>query len=273
MGNNQPIGILDSGVGGLTVVKEIFRQLPHEEVIYFGDSARLPYGPRPAHEVIQFTLEIVRFLQTHQVKMIVIACNTATAMALEAVKKEVDLPVIGVIRAGSVAAIKSSKTGKIGVIGTDGTISSGAYEKCLTKINSQLEVNSLACPALVPLVENGSSSDEEIRKIVKDALSPLKNIEMDSLILGCTHYPIISDYIQKEIGDHVKLLSSAEETAREVSTLLNYQSVLAANDRIPNHRYYTSGDQTHFKKVAEKWLERQIDVHQIQLDLLLKSHS
>jgi len=222
MENNQPIGILDSGVGGLTVVKEIFRQLPHEEVIYFGDSARLPYGPRPAEEVVQFTMEIVDFLINFHVKMIVIACNTATALALEKVKKEIDIPVVGVIRPGSVAAIKNTKTGKIGIIGTDGTIKSGAYEKCLSKINPKLVIKSQACPALVPLVENGNYSDKEIRNIVSNALTPIKGYDIDALILGCTHYPLISSYIQEVVGEQVKLLSSAEETAREVSTILHF---------------------------------------------------
>ncbi len=265
MGNNQPIGILDSGVGGLTVVKEVFRQLPHEEIIYFGDSARLPYGPRPAEEIKQFTHEIVHFLLDYHVKMIVIACNTATAVALETVKKEVDIPVIGVIRPGSVAAIKNTKTGKIGVIGTDGTIKSGAYEKSLTKINPKLKIESQACPTLVPLVEEGNHSEEEIRKIVLDALKPIKKFDMDALILGCTHYPIISEYIQEVVGPHVKLLSSAEETAREMSTVLHYQCLLADNANIPSHHFFTSGNKKQFKQIAESWLGKHINVEQVDI--------
>ncbi|OEF99987.1 glutamate racemase [Vulcanibacillus modesticaldus] len=265
MDRHQPIGILDSGVGGLTVVKEIFRQLPHEEVIYVGDTARCPYGSRPIDEVKQFTLEIVDFLLKYNVKMIVIACNTATSFALDAVKEKVKIPVVGVIRPGSLAAIKNTKTGKIGVIGTEGTILSGAYQKALNQINPNLTVTSLACPTLVPLVEDGSQSEETIKKVVKQALKPILNHDFDSLILGCTHYPIISEYIQEVVGNEVMLLSSAEETAREVSMILHYQDLLASHINKPSHRFFTTGDKKHFKQIGEKWLQQEINVEHIDL--------
>jgi len=266
MRREEPIGVLDSGVGGLTVVKEIFRQLPNENVIYFGDTARCPYGPRPAKQVEQFTIEIVQYLMSYEVKMIVIACNTATAAALETVKAMVDIPVIGVIRPGSIAAIKNTKAGKIGVIGTEGTVNSGAYEKTLKEINNDLSVVSHACPTLVPVVEDGNYSEEEIRKIVKESIAPIAKRDIDSLILGCTHYPIISDYIQEAIGENVKLLSSAEETAREVSTILHYQGMIATSNQLPEHRFFSTGNKQHFKQIAEKWLGKKIDVEHVDIN-------
>ncbi|MFV9511103.1 glutamate racemase [Tepidibacillus sp. LV47] len=265
MEEQNAIGILDSGVGGLTVVKEVFRQLPREKIIYFGDTARCPYGPRPAEEVKKFTLEIVDFLLTQNVKMIVIACNTATAAALNEVKKKVKIPVVGVIRPGSLAAIKHTRTGEIGVIGTEGTIQSGAYEKTLKQINPNLNITSYACPTLVPLVESGIEDETMIRQVVKEALQPILNQKMDSLILGCTHYPLISQYIQEVVGEQVKLLSSAEETAREVSTILHYQNLLNQTENHPKHLFYTTGDVDHFKQIAEKWLGRTIEVTHIDL--------
>lgn len=262
---DKPIGILDSGLGGLTVVKEVLRQLPNEEIIYFGDNFRCPYGPRPSEEVKQFTLEIVEFLLKYDVKMIIIACNTATSAALETVRELVDIPVIGVILPGSLTAIKKTKTGKIGVIGTLGTIASGLYEKTLSNINPNLEITSLACPTLVPLVEDGPHSDETIRAVVKEALSPIIDKEMDSLILGCTHYPIISDYIQEVMGDEVNLLSSAEETAREASAILHYHNMMANPNSNPKHIFYTTGDVQQFRNVGEKWLNRNIDVIHVDI--------
>lgn len=260
----KPIGILDSGVGGLTVVKEIFRQLPNEKVIYFGDTARCPYGPRDPGEVRKFTLEIIEFLLKFDVKMIIIACNTATAAALEDVKELVSIPVIGVIQPGSLAAIKKTKTGKIGVIGTEGTVISGAYERTLNNINPSLAITSLACPTLVPIVEDGNQDEKTIRAAVKDALIPILDKEMDSLILGCTHYPLISDYIQEIMGKDVYLLSSAEETAREASAILHYHNILGPNNN-PEHYFFTTGDENHFKQIGEKWLEKEINVKHVAL--------
>ncbi|WP_339059971.1 glutamate racemase [Tepidibacillus marianensis] len=270
MEEQKAIGILDSGVGGLTVVKEVFRQLPREKVIYFGDTKRCPYGPRSPEEIKKFTLEIVDFLIEQNVKMIVIACNTATAAALQEVKQRVNIPVIGVIRPGSLSAIKHTKTGEIGVIGTEGTIKSGAYEKTLKQISPKLTITSHACPTLVSLVENGIEDQKVIREVVKEALESIVNQKMDSLILGCTHYPLISEYIQEVVGNQVKLLSSAEETAREVSTILHHQNLVNQLDEEPQHYFYTTGDIANFKSIAEKWLVRKIDVTQIDLSKLNK---
>ncbi len=263
---NQPIGILDSGLGGLTVVKEILKQLPDEQLIYVGDTARCPYGPRSKEEVQKFTFEIVDYLLSFNVKSIVIACNTATAYTLENVKNKVNVPVVGVIRPGSIAAIKSSKLGRIGVIGTQGTISSGAYENTLKQINHNLEIIGVACPTLVPLVEeNGRHSNDYIMKVVNEALAPLHGHNIDSLILGCTHYPIISEYIQQVVGSNVVLISSAEETAKELTTILQKKNLTNNKKTGFNNRFFTTGDKRTFKQIGEKWLGIDIDVEHINL--------
>lgn len=255
----DPIAILDSGVGGLTVVKEVMRQLPQEKIIYFGDTSRAPYGPRPAEEVRLFTKQIVDYLIQFQPKMIVIACNTATAVALEDIRASVSIPVLGVIQPGARAAIKMTRSHVIGVIGTEGTIHSGAYAYALHDISPSLEVISLACPRLVPLVESGLFIEEETRTVVRESLAPLKNTpEMDCLILGCTHYPFLSEIISQEMGPNVSLISSAVETARDISAILNYKGWLAKSDTMPVHQFFCSGNPDTFKRIAELWLHEQI---------------
>jgi glutamate racemase len=267
--SNHAIGILDSGVGGLTVVKEVFRQLPRETVVYFGDTRRCPYGPRSTEEVRQFTLEIVHFLMRFPLKALVIACNTATAAALELIREQVDIPVLGVIEPGARAAIKASKNGRIGVIGTQGTIQSAAYEKTLKRIHPDLYVVSHACPALVPLVESGVGPTEQAYRIVETSLAPMKGQDVDSLILGCTHYPLIADLIGKVMGEQVTLISSAEETARELSVVLNHKRLLAESKQPAGqftHQFFTSGEPEGFRRIAERWLGMPIKVEQAELE-------
>lgn len=260
MNLDQPIGVIDSGVGGLTVARELMRQLPKEEIIYLGDTIRCPYGPRPESEVVQFTLEMVDFLMKKKIKLLVIACNTATAFTLDLLKEKLDIPVIGVIQPGARAAIKVTKTNRVAVIGTEGTIKSRAYPKALQQISSKLSVSDLACPAFVPLVESGNFSREKIEKEVRDSLAPLKNHQgLDTLILGCTHYPIIADPIQKEMGSDVQIISSGEETAREVSTILSYQQIGYKGDRLPEHVFYTTGDPELFARIANQWMDDPVD--------------
>jgi glutamate racemase len=256
----QAIAVLDSGVGGLTVVKEVMRQLPREKIMYFGDTARTPYGPRPAEEVIRFTREIVDFLIQYQPKMIVIACNTATAVALDDIRSRVDLPVVGVIHPGARAAIGRSKSGVIGVIGTEGTIKSGAYESALRRLSPHVEVVSRACPAFVPLVEDGNFHSDETLRVVTASLSPLHMGSMDCLILGCTHYPFLSDTISEVMGPDVSLINSAEETAREISTILQESNQLAGRDEVPVHRFFCSGEPWKFQKIAQAWLGQEISL-------------
>jgi glutamate racemase len=256
----QPIAILDSGVGGLTVAKEVMRQLPREKIIYFGDTARAPYGPRPAEEVIHFTREIVDYLIQFQPKMIVIACNTATAFALEDIRSRVDVPVVGVIHPGARAAINRTQSGYIGVIGTDGTIRSRAYEYALKQLSPHIEAISLACPKLVPLVEQGNFRSEETRQTVNESLQPLFRTPIDTLILGCTHYPFLAETISEAMGRQITLISSAEETARDISTILQVKSRLALGTVIPVHQFYCSGEPKLFKSIAERWLNEQIEL-------------
>lgn len=256
----QPIAILDSGVGGLTVAKEVMRQLPQEKIIYFGDTARTPYGPRTAQEVIYFTHQIVDYLLQFHPKMIVIACNTATAVALEEIRDRLPIPVVGVIHPGARAAIKTTRTQMVGVIGTEGTINSNAYVHALKQISPQIHVVSQACPSFVPLVEKGLFAAEQTIRIVEDSLSEFREVPMDCLILGCTHYPFLADIISSVMGPGVALISSADETAREISTILYHKEILATSDAVPVHQFFCSGDPSMFKIIAQAWLNEQIKV-------------
>ncbi|OPA81089.1 glutamate racemase [Paenibacillus selenitireducens] len=254
----QAIAILDSGVGGLTVVKEVMRQLPREKIIYFGDTARAPYGPRSSEEVTLFTQQIVEYLIQFQPKMIVIACNTATAVALEDIRAMVNVPVVGVIHPGARAAINATETGFIGVIGTEGTIRSGAYPQALREISPHIEVISEACPQFVPLVEKGMFRDEITRDTVRETLRHLRSKPIDCLILGCTHYPFLMDPISEVMGPRVKLISSADETAREISTILHQYGQLAKADEEPVHHFFCSGEPRIFQQIAQDWLKEHL---------------
>lgn len=261
---NCPIGCLDSGFGGLTVVKEMMRQLPRENLIYVGDNARCPYGSRDLNEVKMFTFEIMDFLMSQQVKMIVIACNTATAACLPEARERYPVPVLGVITPGSRAAISVSKTGCIGVIGTEVTISSDAYTRELHRINPRLQVVSHACPPFVPIVEEDRIRDPETQTIVNKYLEPFKQSNMDTLILGCTHYPLLSPVIQKAVGSQVQLISSAEETAREASTILAERDLLNDRNVEADYTFYTTGSVERFHTIGERWLGFPIHVEEIE---------
>jgi glutamate racemase len=255
---NRAIGVIDSGIGGLTVVKEMLRQLPKEEILYIGDTARCPYGPRPQHEVRQYTWEMINYLLDREIKMLVIACNTATAVVLEEARNKLKIPVVGVIHPGAISALKVTKNDHVGVIGTIGTINSDAYKTTLLSINNEIKVESLACPLFVPLVESGIFEGEEVYEIVSKSLQPLRKTAIDTLILGCTHYPLLSNVIQEVMGDKTEIISSGDETAREVSALLYHKQLLYTGNRIPNHTFYTTGEETHFKNFAQGWLETTI---------------
>ncbi len=256
----QAIAVLDSGVGGLTVVKEVMRQLPQEKVIYFGDTARSPYGPRPAEEVRTFTRQIVDYLIQFNPKMIVIACNTATAVAIEDIRSRVSVPVLGVISPGARAAIKTTRSGVIGVIGTDGTIRSNAYVHALRSIAPSIQVYSEACPLLAPFVEKGLFEPHEADAVVEQSLRKLVGKPIDCLILGCTHYPFLAQAIAKVMGPNVTLISSADETAREISAILSHRRMLAEPGALPIHQFFCSGETEVFKKIAESWLKDQLSI-------------
>ncbi len=264
---NRPIGVIDSGVGGLTVAIEIMRQLPHETIYYIGDTARCPYGPRPVEEVKQFTWEMTRYLLRYDIKMLVIACNTATAAVLDEIREALDIPVIGVIHPGARAAIKMSKHFRIGVLGTLGTIKSRAYEKALHSINKNVKIFPLACPKFVPLVESGEYHSAMAKKIVAETLLPLKDKQLDTLILGCTHYPLLEPIISSFMGENIAVISSGEETAREVSAILHYKELLNMEKSCLPNRFFTTGSKELFYKIASDWLQDPtIDVSTIRLD-------
>ncbi|MCU9614054.1 glutamate racemase [Caldibacillus lycopersici] len=264
--SSKPIGIIDSGVGGLTVVKEMMRQLPNEPIVYIGDTARCPYGPRPCEEIKKFTWEMVHYLEKFEIKMLIIACNTATAVALKEIRSELPIPVLGVINPGARAAIKVSKRNQIGVIGTAMTINSKAYELALKSIRKHISVHGLACPKFVPLVESGEWSGPIAKEIIEDTLAPLKTTPIDTLILGCTHYPLLEPLINSYFASKVKIISSGEETAREASVILEHTHSL--NDEADHlfHQFFTTGSKTIFKAIAKQWLELEdITVQSIKL--------
>ena len=218
--SNRPIGVFDSGVGGLTVAREIMRQLPNERIVYFGDTARVPYGNKSRETIVKFSRQIVRFLQTQKVKAIVVACNSASAYALEVLEQEVDIPIIGVIKSGARTAIQVTRNGKIGVIATEATIGSGIYKRYIQENNAEATVLGKACPLFVPLVEEGLWEDPVTDEIARRYLTELIDIDIDTLILGCTHYPLIRSTLGKIMGERVTLVNPAYETARELRELL-----------------------------------------------------
>lgn len=263
---NAPIGVIDSGVGGLTVAKQIMKVLPHETIYYIGDTARCPYGPRKASEVKAFTWQMAKALIKKNIKMLVIACNTATAVALDSLQKHLSIPVIGVINAGARAAVKKTKKNEIVVLATEGTIKSGAYENALLSLSSKAKIIPLSCPTFVPLVESGEYEGPFALELVQNGLKPIMKKKFDTVILGCTHYPIIQHHIEKVVGSQVFVLSSAEETAKEVKEYLTYRGELASEDINPHHIFYTTGSVPIFKTIAQNWLENDsLDVRRIKL--------
>ncbi|WP_225046675.1 glutamate racemase [Lacticaseibacillus kribbianus] len=265
----QPIGFIDSGVGGLTVVKEALRQLPNEGVVFLGDQARLPYGPRPAAQVREFTWQMVNFLLDHDIKMLVVACNTATAAALPALKAKLDIPVIGVIVPGSRAAIKATKTRHIGVIGTEGTVASHAYADTIHRKADRLEVTELAAPKFVPLVESNEMTTPTAKRVVAETLKPLLHQGIDTLVMGCTHYPLLRPLIHNVMGAGVTLIDSGAETVSEVSTLLDYFDI--ANDAPvaePVREFYTTGNAELFDVIAGNWLGMTVQATHVTIDQL-----
>ncbi|XID95518.1 glutamate racemase [Paenibacillaceae bacterium WGS1546] len=263
----QAIAVLDSGVGGLTVVKEVMRQLPHEQILYFGDTARAPYGPRGAEEVVAFTREIVDYLVQFRPKLIVIACNTATAVALEDIRQRVGLPVIGVINPGARAAVGLTRTGIVGVIGTEGTVNSRAYENALKKLSPQIEVVSLSCPAFVPLVESGNYHSPGAYATVRHSLEPMRQSGIDCLILGCTHYPFLAPCISAAIGPGVALINSAEETVGDIRKALENDGGVPTCGNEPGHRFFCSGDPEKFRNIAQDWLGRSVEVSPVYMQV------
>jgi len=265
--NNKPIGLIDSGVGGLTVMKEAIRQLPNETFYYVGDTKRCPYGPRTEEEVLDFTWDMVQFLLKKDIKMLVIACNTATAVALSNIKDKLSIPVLGVIQPGSLAAIRMSKNRNIGVIATQGTVKSEVYPQTIQQKTTDANVVSLACPTFVDLVERDMYTSEEAWKEVRDTLQPFNQTDIDTLIMGCTHFPLLRPLIQEAVGKKVELIDSGAETVNLMSTILDYEELNASkNSQKSAHQFFTTGEVEPFQKIAEQWLKQSdLNVQHISL--------
>jgi len=256
---NRPIGIFDSGVGGLTVVSEIFKMLPGENIVYFGDVGRSPYGGRSKEIITQFTRQDVNFLMEHKVKFIVAACNTASAVALNIIRDEYDIDMLGVIEPGAKAAVQYTQNKRVGIIGTKATIGSDSYARAMQKKNPQTKVFSLACPLFVPLAEEGYIDKEATYLIARDYLKSLIDLEIDTLVLGCTHYPLLKSVIGKVMGDSVRLIDSAEETAREVASILSVKDLMRPSGEEVGHKFYVSDVPDKFTQITERFLGRNIN--------------
>jgi glutamate racemase len=267
--SDAPIGIFDSGVGGLTVARAILDQLPNESTLYIGDTARGPYGPRPLAEVREFALETMDFLVDQGVKAIVIACNTASAAMLRDARERYSVPVIEVIQPAVRRAVAATRTGNIGVIGTRATIDSKAYVDAFAAA-PQLQITSIACPLFVEFVERGETSGAEITKVAREYLAPVMDAKVDTLVLGCTHYPLLTGVISYVMGEGVTLVSSAEETAKDLYRTLVENGLLRSQSSTPaTHRFLATGDAKAFETLARRFLGP--EVTQVEHQLLTKN--
>lgn len=258
-GSAAPIGVFDSGIGGLTVVRALMRQLPDESIVYFGDTARVPYGPKSPDTVLRYSREIVTFLEGQGVKAIVVACNTATAHALPALRLEISVPILGVIEPGARAAAGVTKSRRVGVIGTAGTIKSGAYETEIKKLLPDAFVFSQACPLFVPLAEEGWVEEDATTLIAERYLTPVAEARTDTLVLGCTHYPLLKGAIGRVVGREVRLIDSAEETARETAEILRAENLETPEKGNARYRFIASDAPETFLRVGSRFLGSPID--------------
>jgi len=257
-----PIGVFDSGVGGLTVAREIMRNIPGERIVYFGDTARVPYGSKSKDTVLRYSRQIIRFLRTRKVKAIVIACNTASAYALEEIQKELDIPIIGVVKPGARVACQVTQNGRIGVIATDATIQSEIYTDFICNQDANIRVIGKACPLFVPLAEEGWLDDPVTIQIAKRYLQELKDSDIDTLILGCTHYPLLRSTVGKIMGCRVRLVNPAYETALELARLLKREGIANPGmnqEESEHYQFYVSDASDKFKQVANSILPYDID--------------
>jgi glutamate racemase len=252
--NRAPVGIFDSGIGGLTVARAIYERLPRESTIYFGDTARVPYGPKSPDTVKRYSLEILDWLLAQGVKAVVVACNTSTAHALRALQEASQVPVLGVIKPGARAAIASGKDGPIGVIGTAGTIASDAYNRAIQALAPGLPVIQRACPLFVPLVEEGWFDHPATELIAADYLRELREACVRSLVLGCTHYPLLKPLLQRVMGPEVRLIDSGEATAAALETILTDKALEAPGDAKAQHRFVVSDDEARFRQVGSRFV-------------------
>ena len=245
-----PVGVFDSGVGGLTVAREIMRQLPRENMVYFGDTARVPYGSKSRNNIIRYSRQIIRFLQTKEVKAIVIACNTASALALDTVKEETDIPIIGVIEPGARAAVQATENGMIGVAGTEATIQSETYTNVIRKMRPDAAVIGKPCPLFVPLVEEGFAKHRITEEVIDIYLSEMRQTDIDTMILGCTHYPLLRSKIMAYFGEKVHIVNPAYETAVDLKKILDESGMANLSDAAAAYEFYVSDAAEKFTRLA-----------------------
>lgn len=256
---NKAIGVFDSGLGGLTVLKEIAKVLPNEEIVYFGDTARVPYGPRSSETVTKYTFQSINFLLENNIKAIVIACNTASARSLVQAQERYNIPIIGVIKPGAKGALEVTENGRIGIIGTAGTISSKAYEMELKKRNPETQVFAKACPLFVPIVEEGWYNTKVAELTAKEYLSYFDSTQIDTLIMGCTHYPMLVDTISKVTEGKIKLVNPAVETALRLKALLEKKGMINDSNKKPIYKYFVSDLPERFQSIGEDFLKQPFD--------------
>jgi glutamate racemase len=258
--DDRPIGMFDSGFGGLTVARALIDLLPGEDLVYFGDTARYPYGPRPLDEVRDFALQVTKVLvERHDVKMVVVACNTAAAAALELLRFECDVPVVSVVEPGARALVRATRSGRVGVIGTVGTIGSGAYQRAVRATRADVELSCAACPGFVEFVERGDTDSEQVHVLAERLLAPLVEVRVDALLLGCTHYPFLARTIGDVMGRDVTLVSSADETAFEVRAILADTGLGRRSAAKGAHRFVSSGDVAWFRSLGSRLLGPELD--------------
>ncbi len=263
----KSIGIFDSGVGGLTVLKEVIKALPQEDIIYLGDTARFPYGTKSPETVTRYALQVTSFLVKRDIKLLIVACNTASAVSLDTLKGQFPIPIIGVIEPGARRAVSMTRSGKVGVIGTSATIQSSAYAKAIKRMNREIEVVTRACPLFVPLAEEGWWDNEVARLTARIYLQGLKDDGVDTLVLGCTHYPLLKGIISETMGDGVQLVDSAEEIARTVAETLRGKDLLRPPAEKGNHHYFVTDVPAGFIKVGNRFLGGRLgDVYQVNLE-------
>lgn len=263
----QAIGIFDSGVGGLTVLRELTKALPQEDTIYFGDTARVPYGTKSPDTVIRYSQEIASFLIKRDIKLLVVACNTASAVALPTLRRSLPIPVVGVIEPGAKRAVEVTRSGVVGVIGTSGTIRSSAYSRAIKRLNPDISVLAKPCPLFVPLAEEGWIDNDVTIMTARLYLEELREAQVDTLVLGCTHYPLLKKVIAEVMGPDVTLVDSAEETARTVATILQEKCMLRPPAELGNHHYYVTDVPAGFIRVGNRFLGGKLgDVYQVSLD-------
>jgi glutamate racemase len=253
--DSRPVGVFDSGVGGLTVLHECLVTMPHEDFVYLGDHARLPYGPRPLDEVRRFAHEIGVFLEAQDVKLVVVACNSATSAALPQLQEELTVPVVGVITPEAHAAVQATRNQRIGLLATEATVEAGRYAKLIGDLDAGVEFFPIACARLVPLIESDDPFAAETTETVREYAAPLKQAGVDTVILGCTHYPLIRPIFQRVFGRDVTLVFSAEETAREVAETLERKDIGNDGDREGTYRFLTTGEPSLFRELGERFLQ------------------